>query len=33
MTLTLEYLPQTAYAFMLIFARSGAMIMGLPGIG
>lgn len=33
MTLTLESLPQTAFAFMLIFARIGAMSMALPGIG
>lgn len=33
MTLTLDFLPQTAFAFMLIFARIGAMAMALPGIG
>lgn len=33
MTLTLDFLPQTAFAFMLIFARIGAMVMTLPGIG
>lgn len=33
MTLTLDFLPQTAFAFLLIFARMGAMTMALPGIG
>lgn len=33
MTLELDFLPQTAFAFMLIFARTGAMVMTLPGIG
>lgn len=33
MRLTLDFLPQTAFAFMLIFARTGAMTMALPGIG
>ena len=33
MTLTLDFLPQSAFAFMLIFARIGAMAMTLPGIG
>ncbi len=33
MSLTLDFLPQTAFAFMLIFARTGAMAMALPGIG
>jgi len=33
MTLTLDFLPQTAFAFFLIFARMGAMTMALPGIG
>lgn len=33
MTLTLDFLPQTAFAFLLIFARVGAMAMALPGIG
>lgn len=33
MTLTLDFLPQTAFAFVLIFARTGAMAMALPGIG
>lgn len=33
MTLELDFLPQTAFAFMAIFARTGAMVMTLPGIG
>ncbi len=33
MNFTLDFLPQTAFAFMLIFARTGAMAMALPGIG
>lgn len=33
MTLTLDFLPQAAFAFFLIFARMGAMAMALPGIG
>lgn len=33
MNLTLDFLPQSAYAFMLIFARTGALVMALPGIG
>ncbi|MFQ5626767.1 MAG: flagellar biosynthetic protein FliR, partial [Methyloligellaceae bacterium] len=33
MTLTLDFLPQTAFAFFLIFARTGAISMVLPGIG
>ena len=33
MTLTLDLLPQSAFAFILIFARIGAMTMTLPGIG
>lgn len=33
MTLTLDFLPQSAFAFILIFARVGAMTMTLPGIG
>lgn len=33
MTFTLDFLPQTAFAYMLIFARTGAMTMALPGIG
>lgn len=33
MTLSLDFLPQTAFAFFLIFARMGAMTMALPGIG
>lgn len=33
MTLTLDFLPQTAFAFILLFARTGAITMALPGIG
>lgn len=33
MTLSLDFLPQSAFAYMLIFARIGAMTMALPGIG
>ena len=33
MTLTLDFLPQTAFVFLLIFARVGAMVMAIPGIG
>ncbi|MDA7948901.1 MAG: flagellar type III secretion system protein FliR [Hyphomicrobiaceae bacterium] len=33
MTVSLDFLPQTAFAFLLIFARIGAMTMALPGIG
>ncbi|HDL17008.1 MAG TPA: flagellar type III secretion system protein FliR, partial [Rhizobiales bacterium] len=33
MTITLDFLPQTAFSFILIFARTGAMSMALPGIG
>lgn len=33
MTLTLDFLPQTAFAFILLFARTGALSMALPGIG
>ena len=33
MTLTLNFLPQTAFAFILLFARTGALSMALPGIG
>ena len=33
MTLSLDFLPQTAYVFLLIFARVGAMSMALPGVG
>jgi flagellar biosynthetic protein FliR len=32
-SVTLDFLPQTAFVFMLIFARIGAMAMSLPGIG
>ncbi len=33
MTITLDFLPQTAFAFLLIFARLGSMSMSLPGFG
>lgn len=33
MTLNLEFLPLTAFTFLLIFARVGSMVMALPGIG
>ena len=33
MTLNLEFLPLTAFVFLLIFARVGTMVMALPGIG
>jgi flagellar biosynthetic protein FliR len=33
MSLTLDFLPQMAFAFMAIFARIGALTMVLPGIG
>ncbi len=33
MTLNLDFLPLSAFIFMLIFARVGAMVMVLPGIG
>jgi flagellar biosynthesis protein FliR len=33
MTFTLDFLPQTAFAFLLVFARIGAIAMSLPGIG
>jgi len=33
MTFTLDFLPQTAFAFILIFARIGSISMALPGIG
>ncbi len=33
MTLNLDFLPLTAYIFLLIFARVGSMVMALPGIG
>lgn len=32
MTVTLDFLPQTAFAFFLIFARIGALTMALPGV-
>ena len=33
MTLTLDVLPQTALAYLLIFARVGTMVMAIPGVG
>ena len=33
MNLTLDFLPQTAFAFILLFARTGSMSMALPGFG
>ncbi len=33
MTVSLDFLPQTAFAFLLVFARLGAMTMSLPGFG
>ncbi len=33
MTLNLDFLPLTAFTFLLIFARIGSMVMALPGIG
>lgn len=33
MTVSLDFLPQTAFAFLLIFARVGSMALALPGIG
>lgn len=33
MSLSLEWLPQTAFQFMLIFARVGAMLMLMPALG
>ena len=33
MTLSLDFLPQTAFIFLLIFARIGTMVMAMPGIG
>jgi flagellar biosynthetic protein FliR len=33
MNFTLDFLPQTAFAFILLFARTGALSMALPGIG
>ncbi len=33
MTLNLDFLPQTAFVFLLVFARIGTMVMALPGIG
>jgi flagellar biosynthetic protein FliR len=33
MTLNVDWLPQTAYVLMIIFARVGAMLMLLPALG
>lgn len=33
MTVNLDFLPLTAFVFLLIFARVGAMVMMMPGIG
>lgn len=33
MTFNLDFLPLTAFVFLLIFARVGSMVMALPGIG
>ncbi len=33
LTLNLDFLPHTAFIFLLIFARVGSMVMALPGIG
>ncbi|MEC9369636.1 MAG: flagellar biosynthetic protein FliR [Pseudomonadota bacterium] len=33
MTISLDFLPQTVFAYFLIFARCGALTMSLPGIG
>lgn len=33
MNADLTFLPATAFAFLLVFARVGAMVMSLPGIG
>lgn len=33
MTLSLDFLPATAFTFFIIFARIGALTMALPGIG
>lgn len=33
MTISLDFLPATAFTFFLIFARIGALTMGLPGVG
>jgi len=32
-TIELDFLPQTAFAFLMVFARIGAISMALPGIG
>ena len=33
MSIELDFLPATAFAFLLVFARVGAITMALPGIG
>jgi flagellar biosynthetic protein FliR len=33
LTINLDFLPQSAFVFLLIFARAGSMVMALPGIG
>jgi flagellar biosynthetic protein FliR len=33
LNINLDFLPATAFVFLLIFARVGAMVMSLPGIG
>ena len=33
MTINLDFLPTTAFVFLLIFARVGSMVMAFPGIG
>lgn len=33
MTLTIDWLPQTAFQFLLIFARVGTMLMLMPALG
>jgi flagellar biosynthetic protein FliR len=33
MYLDISFLPQTSFVFMLVFARMGAMVMAMPGIG
>jgi flagellar biosynthetic protein FliR len=33
MTVNLDFLPMTAFVFILVFGRVGAMVMSLPGLG
>ncbi len=33
MTIDISYLPALAAAFLLVFARTGTMVMLLPGLG